>query len=165
MSCYHCMGWHWRNRKYCPNCRPPTPVNTPDKTVLVIRAPRTAEQEEKMNAAIARYRSIKPVFVFSSPVPEVEQVARRIADSFGVTVQVSLLLKAGRGLNPRAIELLLPTEKGVGLYIFMTHAPHVKLAYREWYRTFYCVSRPAPIEVAHGDVLLVDFTARVVRKL
>lgn len=118
-----------------------------------------------MNAAIARYRSIKPVFVFSSPVPEVEQVARRIADSFGVTVQVSLLLKAGRGLNPRAIELLLPTEKGVGLYIFMTHAPHVKLAYREWYRTFYCVSRPAPIEVAHGDVLLVDFTARVVRKL
>lgn len=162
-TCIYCLS-NRTYKKYCQYCKPSTKRSAPDKIALVIRYPQTLEEETKMFASIQEYRLIEPTFVYSSPKPDAAKVAERIASKRNTTVIQHDSLAPTARVNPRAIESLLPAEIGLGLYIFVTHGPHAKLTYREYYRLFLSVSRPLPITIERGEMIVVDLNSRRVFK-
>lgn len=162
-NCFYCFGDR-TFKKYCPHCKPSVKPSAPDKIALVIRYPRTPEEETKMFASIQEYHLIESTFIYSSPRPDALKVAECIASKRNTNViQHNYLAPIGR-INPRVVESLLPPEIGLGLYIFVTHEPHLKLTYREYYQLFFSVSRPRPIKVSRGEMIVVDFNRRSVFK-
>jgi hypothetical protein len=162
-NCPYCLGDR-TYKKYCTRCKPSVKPSAPDKIALVIRYPQTLEEETKMFASIQEYRLIEPIFVYSSPKPDAVKVAECIASKRNTTVIQHDSLAPTPRVNPRAIESLLPEAIGLGLYIFVTHEPHAKLTYREYYRLFTSVSRPPPITIERGEMIVVDLNSRRVFK-
>ncbi len=158
-NCPYCLGIRAR-RIYCRHCKPAPPKPKPDKIVLVIRYPKTVEDKRRMLESIKPYSQIRPVFVYSSPVAEPLAIAEELAATYLVSVTQNEGLAPGGRVNPRAIESLVPPAIGIGLYIFVTHEPHAKLAYRGYYGMFYSVARPAQIKVNPGEVVVIDFMYR-----
>lgn len=161
--CYYCFGSR-SYKRYCPYCKPSIKRSAPDKIALVIRYPQTLEEETKMFASIQEYRLIEPIFVYSSPRPDAVKVGECIASKHNTTVIQHDSLAPTARVNPRAIESLLPEAIGLGLYIFVTHEPHAKLTYQEYYRLFFSISRPPPITIERGEMIVVDLNSRRVFK-
>ncbi len=167
MSCPICINYRSRSgRQYCPNCKQKDPVRVPDKTVLIIRAPKEFPEEQEMYEKIRPFILIKPLRIFTSTKPEVVRVVERMIAFFKLERKfelVSSLAPAGR-INPQAIQSLIPRESCPGLFIFFTHEPHVKRAY-EGYRdqSFRClITHP---EILPGEVICANHTFRTLDPL
>lgn len=160
--CSFCHGMSPNWKKLCYTCGNKGRVFVPDPThtIIIISYPKTPEQEHDMFEKLQRFKNHKPIRILSSVAPKPTQVATRIGLYFKTRVELFSALKAGKdGLQKNAVYSLAKADRKLGVLIFVTHTPIVRLSREVFYSKINGVSHPEPIDVVSGDIIHIFGTS------